>query len=638
MPQVILTHDDGSTDTIDATVAHKDKREIGKMRKLTATVDRDAAQAASPVPKEDEMELVGYHTGRLVDIEKGGSTWTLIGYAFEFDAKFETPTAGGTLKSGTDNALITEFINDVSTWTVGSIATLTGSMDFVFNHAFPHEAVRRIEQNVPGELAFNADKSVDYVDRRGSDKIGSVTLSNAAGNLNGEIQIKDINRDLDATHVRLIGAHEGEAQIFANLVPDDDPESYDNRVDYTTSRWSPGDSRSWSRRSNKDIMSQSAMDEEAAALGEELKETYIEAAATVEGEDLALGDTVHVEKPDADLDRDMRIHRITTKGTGAKEVDEVLLSTRTVMRQDNAAQARDIARYNVAFQGSAVWGTPSGGYQAVTPSENYRLTFFYPDVNFEHTAELYVESRPYRTFHAGAASGGTTTSDSNTDPAKIGGSSETSDFTQAPTTWTTIAEWTSGLISSQAQIYAFVRLSGQQAGNGELFFRVIDNEHNEEIPDIDGISRFVSAAAADEELFEGTITFAIPGDFGNVTTTDSIDLQAKFEPAATDPMASLDVDASIVFWSTHTHSIDPHTHDVNPGVSAFPSITASSVDVIVNGTTTDTNIGSGSFTTAVDITGHLNKGQFNTIELASDSTGWLYAVAGLESYRQIGTN
>lgn len=406
MPQLTLTHDDGSTETIAETVGWNHTREIGMMERLRVTVPRDDAQSVTLEPKRDTLDLDGVFTGRLVDVETGGSTWTLIAYSFEWDAKQVEPTAGGVLKTGTDNDLITEFIGSVPEWSVGSVATLTGSVSFVFNHAFAHEALRRIERNVPGELRFNSDSTVDYVDALGSDKTASVTLSAAAGNLNGEIQVQNKGRKLDATHLRVIGAHEGEAQLSATLVPDDDPATYSNRVNYSTTRWEPGDPRNWDRWSNKEVSDQAAIEEEAAALADDLTRELVEATATVEGEDLSLGDWVRVSKPDAGIDRDMRVHRITTRSEGANVVDDVLLSTRTVAREGDTDQNQDIQRFNTAFQGSEIWNTTSGGIQPVDSGVNYVLPFYYPDVDYEHRVEVYVAGRPYRAYSKGAASGG----------------------------------------------------------------------------------------------------------------------------------------------------------------------------------------------------------------------------------------
>jgi hypothetical protein len=88
---------------------------------------------------------------------------------------------------------------------------------------------------------------------------------------------------------------------------------------------------------------------------------------------------------------------------------------------------------------------------------------------------------------------------------------------------------------------------------------------------------------------------------------------------------------------THDVAISDHSHPVDPGVTEFPNETASSCDVIVNGSTTDNNVGTGEFETTVDLSGELNTGAWNTVEVSSDSLGLLMCSMGIAAYRQIGS-
>lgn len=411
MVQLTITHSDGSTETIAETVGWTRKREIGHMRRAVIDVERSLASGVTLEPKDDKVALGSIDTLRLVDVEKGGPKWSLICYSFEWDANTVEPTSGGDLRTGTDQNLVNALVGEVSGWSAGTVENHTGTLTFVFNHAHRHEALRRIEKNVPGEIQFRDEGTVDYLENLGTDKSASVTLSAANGNIEGEIQITNRGRELDGTHIRVLGAHEGEAQLFANLVPSADGNSYDNRVNYSTSRWSSGDTRDWDRWQNKDVTDQATIDEEAAAIGEEITEDLVEAKATVVGEDLSVGDWVHVKKPDAGLDRDMRVHRIKTVVRGAKQVDELLLSTRTTVRKGDSQELEDIQRFNTAFQGSSVIVQGGGSRQPVNASLNAELPFRYPQINFEHTAELFVRGLPYRAYSSGAAGGGDHTHD-----------------------------------------------------------------------------------------------------------------------------------------------------------------------------------------------------------------------------------
>lgn len=654
MPTVTITHSDSSTEQIDNTVGWTWKREIGVMSKLTVTVDRDDAQSVTLDKKTDEVELAGTTTGRLVDVQRGGSTWKLIVYSFEWDANRHAPTAGGTRKQGDDAALMTDFINDVSEWTAGTISDLTGPMTFVFNHAQANEAMRRIEQNVPGELQWNADKSVDYLSRLGSDKSGSITLSASNGNIEGEIRVQDRGRDLDATHLRVIGAHEGEAQKFVNLVPSGDSGNYENEVTYSQPRWSDSSDTDWARWENKDVVKQDALEEEAAALGEELKETMLEVKATVYGEDLAVGDTVRVLKPDADIDRDMRIHRIKTVSDGTTTRDECLLSTRTVARSTEQDRLRDIQRFNVAFQGSAVWGTPSGGFQAVDSGGlNYLLPFFYPDVEYEHTAELNVRSLPYRAFSSGAAAGGDHSHLVGvTHPSHSHDVSDTSSQKDYSGSYSTGEDQIGGStpvstsftgISTDNDVWVTITGTVGTSSNEPIavFGRLEDGSTQEHEVGIDRTS---------DETFN--ISLAM-GDSQRSSSTVGVEVEAV--DTALNNISISNTEVSYVAVPQHTHDVNTtsttelgttisetsdasgdHTHPVDPGVTEFSGETASGCDVLVNGSEVATNIGTGEFETTVDLSGDLTRGAWNLVEVTSDSLGLIIGTMGITAYRQIG--
>lgn len=392
MVEVTVRHPDGSEETIPATVSWSRRQIVGGMRRARITVPRSDAQAVTLNRKTDEVDLGSIDTLRLVDVETGGSTWTLVCYSFEWDANAVAPTAGGTVYSGSDADIISALVGEVPSWTLGNTTEQATGMSFILNHAHRHEAVRKVEDNIPGEIQFRDSGTVDLVDRLGTDRSGSVEISSAAGTIEDAIQITERGRELDGTHIRVLGAHEGEAQYFANLVPQADPNTYENEVRYSSPRWSDASDTDWDRWENKDVADQATIEEEAAALADEIAEPLVEAEATVSGVDLNIGDAVQVVKPDADLNREMRIKRLKRVVTGAKDVYECLFSTRSVARNDDNQDLRDIQRFNTAFQGDSMVFNTSGGEQVVGPDRDYRTGVFYPeDVAFEHRVNLRIE-------------------------------------------------------------------------------------------------------------------------------------------------------------------------------------------------------------------------------------------------------
>jgi hypothetical protein len=618
-------------ETIPATTKWTRTREVGKMRRARITVPRADANAVTLNEKEDDIELVGVDTLRLVDIETGGSTVTLVCFSYEWLANAVAPTDGGTVREGSDADLVNGWINDVPQWTAGAVTQQAIGLSFVFNHAAPHEGLRRVEKNVPGELQFRDTGTVDYVGRLGADKTGSVTLSSANQNIEDEISITKRGRELDGTHIRLLGAHEGEAQFFANLVPSDDSATYENRVNYSTSRWSDGDTRDWDRFVNKDVTDQPTIEAEAAELGTEITERLVEAKATTT---LALnvGDTVQVTKSDADLDRAMRVHRIKEVSEGGTTTRDLLLSTRTIVRSDDSEDLRDIQRFNSGFQGSSVVVQGGGSRQPVDATNNAEIPFFYPDLEFENKAELFVRGLNYRHYstpnkhdHDVTINGDTQV---NTAPSDVATEvTEVANYTSS-SSWDTVDTVSTNATVSEvhASITAAPEFGESVADFNTVQIRLKDDDTGDFYPSSAGVQNF----------YYGNETSAFPISApGDVT---DISVQMKDADAPNDWR----VFYGILWFGRHSHTFDS-VETTNTAAGVTPGIeettdTPTGVDVKVDGTTVAADIGTGTFQTTVDISGDLTKNAWNLIELTSDDLGHIQATVSIKGYDKIGSN
>lgn len=648
MPQVTITHPDGSTDTVPYTLGWEQQTELNKMRRLLIDVNREELDGVTLQPKRDEVELDGVDTVQLTDTRTGSSAHTLVCYSAEWLDTREPFLGGGTLRTGTDQALVQGLIGDVAAWSEGSVSQFATDLSFVFNHSAIGGALRTIERNVPGEIQFRDFGTVDYVDSLGSDKTGSVTLSAAAGTIEESIQITSRGRELDGTHIRVLGAHEGEAQIFANLVPQGDPETYENEVRYSTPRWSDASDTDWTRWPNKDVTDQETAYTEAEAIADEIDTKHVEVETVVPvSVGLEVGDWVRVVKQRTDedgnvidtvLDRDMRVHRRTRAAGGrndadgsASVVDKVLLSTRTTVRRDDDDDKVTRTQFETGFQGNSVVIQGGGSRQPVNANNNAQIPFDYPNIVYENEATLHVRGLPYRAYSSGAASGGTTTSDS----------SETGEH-----------------LNSTKQIFPEgTTVSPTPSDPSGVFARVPPSPTgtlNQAIISAQVLNQTGSSQSNDYEVRNTTTGTVI--DTGTISTSDggqqTRDIEAstvsagdriQFSITSGDVGTTTGVEnlGQLTLWlnsgSTHTHSIDPHTHPVDPGIIETAD-TPSNVDVLVGGSTVATNIGSGEFQTQVDLTGELTRDAWNLIELTSDSLGHLQATLSVRGYEQIGTS
>jgi len=547
----------------------------------------------------------------------------------------------------------------------------------VFDDAYVHEALRRVEANVPGELRFADDGTVDYVATRGSDKTGSVTLSPDSATVDGPLPIVDDGQsdELDATHLRVMGGHEGEARPRVNLVPQDDPDTYPAEVRYSTPLWSSDDDTEWGRWTNPDLTSQETVVAEAESLAEEIVDPVIEVKTGggnkqgVRGVDLALGDRVTVRKPDAGLDRAMRVHRVETRVTDGVQRDAVELSTRTYARDTDRQRARNVHRDQVGFQGASVYNTVGPVEQNVDAGEALELEFYYPPIAFENVVDLNINSLPYRYYVSPADHDhGFSVPDHDHDFQVA--TSETSDAVPA---------------SDETEVFAANGTETNVSFDNDgtvLYSDTIDGATTGD--PIEGWPYYIVGSAAidsgESDAFRQTSLFVnfpnLPGrsEYNLTTTTetpsktytrvdgsgivtrdvagDTIELRLK----ASYPNAT----TQDITWGFRIYAIDPHTHNtdviqssttsdggatssttntqagVNIGVEST-SATASNVDVVVNGSTVATGIGGGVFDETIDLRGELQRDAKNRVEVISDSPGRFFAGVDIDAYRKVGS-
>jgi hypothetical protein len=172
-----------------------------------------------------------------------------------------------------------------------------------------------------------------------------------------------------------------------------------------------------------------------------------------------------------------------------------------------------------------------------------------------------------------------------------------------------------------------------------VFVRTLDSNANFESQTID--LRITASTVGD--IFNERVTTEEFGAFYHWIPVSGIDQNddVEFEignPSGTDIATGGNTD--IELWlPEHTHAPDPgviESFPDNPNANANGELLPSNVDILVNGNTVATDVGSGEFETVVDITGTLNEDTFNTIAASSDSTGHIRLTAYSETYKQIG--
>lgn len=462
------------------------------------------------------------------------------------------------------------------------------------------------------DVRYRDDRTVDFLNREGSDKPG-VVVSSTEQTIVEELTVEDNSRD-PVTHVRGLGAQQGTEQVEASAV---------------VSSYSSGDRQVWRKYTNKDIVQadrmQEIVDRLAAEYSSERRRLRVEAKLV--DVDVGLGDRVQVTLPSHDIDRMLRITEFTEVLDSSQQY-VVTLTNRDVERGGDRKRRDDLQRFNAGDQGFVDRDTDAYGWQPVTASVNARRPYPYPDdVVAEQVAEVTIDSIPYRAYSQGAASGGgvATTTAENTEQSQVVSSQSDQQNQSIETFWQTISTYSTTALTAESYVpYGFKMTSDEIT---QVYVRVYDSAAGEYYPGPNGNVHYLTAAqsgsafAADGQ--SGMI--AVPGD----ASDKNLELQVK-----ADTSISMNIVSYLIGRSVHEHNIDlpSHTHDPQPGLIEFSGETASGVDLIVNGTVVATDVGSGQFSETVDVSGYLTAGE-NTIEASSDSLGLVNLTVQTQLFR-----
>lgn len=672
MATIRIEHTDGTVDTLE----HLESRIIKSFGETDLGRLFTARSLANQVTLEEGRDEVYLEDdggndefgGRLKDIERDGSSVELVVDSFERDARKAEPTPAGQRRENVaDDVLVQEAVDAIPGLSAGTIQQIETGLTFVFSHSSRAKKIRTVEQATPGEVRYNADKTVDYVSRLGQDRSASVTISPGNQNLDGKLKVKENGGQKNVTHLRMLGAGEGRHQLVTNIVPDTDTASYDNKVTYTDHDWEEGDVQDWDTYINKEVTDTDTLEREGLTLIDELNSRYIELEATIKGVDVDLGDTIYVKKPKDNIDQSLRIvewERIDDKD--GLRYDCTLSSRLKTREKPGTKDRKDIQRYNKAFEGSPVTLTAGGGRQPVTNQNSYEFSFYYPDdVEYEHRVNLQIKGLAYRAYSSGAAAGGDHThsvsvhhpSHSHTvsvDATSASGSGDSGyanplDYAVSLSGGSSFTE-TFDLPfidgdGAYAIVYMMVQCLPDSSTYGSGYVRMTNLDTGEEFYDeADSVSSPSSYSEGHSRVFQAVNVGDVEGDTIEVEFYNARGASYRFSFGA-------------VIMGDHTHSINTtetsnsalgttqsessnasgdHTHDPQPGLIEF-SRYPSNCDVEVNGQSIGVSHGDGNspFEATVDLKGQLTQGSWNRIQVTSDTLGHIQANADIDVYRQI---
>jgi len=348
--------------------------------------------------------------GVLRDINRKGSLTELIVESTERFAKNAIPTTGGEEWNGvTDSTIVKDAISNVSQLSEGTIDTLTTSTSMVFSHTSQANKIRQVGESVGAEIRYNPDGSVDYLARRGSDKT-NITIGPDSQNVKDSFNAEKKSGDEIITHLRVLGAGEGNHQTQVNLIPQSDSTDYEsmdgiqNVIRYDASHWESGDKIDWDVHTNVDHNDVDSLQDYGETLIEDVQQESIDVRTTIEGVEVELGDTFHVYHEEEDIDADLRVVELTERVDATGTHYSVVLSTRKDSRFSTDAKTQaDVEREKTSLQGSPVMINTSAGRQPVNVDHDYVMKLYYPrETKYVHRLSVRVMGLPYRAYSAGA--------------------------------------------------------------------------------------------------------------------------------------------------------------------------------------------------------------------------------------------
>jgi hypothetical protein len=634
-----IEHANGATSTLSvadgetATLAFSDRldRRPDQAADAEVTVYRDAwSGVQSDLDSSDDKLFIDDPSGttqfggRLRDTQRQETTVSVLLDGPKRDAldgKISGPAVSYGPKQDTD--ILSDIIARTPTVSVGTTDQLK-SLSFSEANAAPGKSIAKLAQATGADVVYRSDFTLDYVTRAGSDRT-SETLSAATGTIISEPTVRQDKRE-DVTHVTVLGAGEGEAQVRATA---------------SVSSYSASDRRVDRTLRDKDVARQAAaqaLADEAVAEVESAPrylDVEFEVPASV---DPTLGDSFTVDLPQYDVDGEtLRIVELERLIDEAGDRFRALLSNRNLTRETQGDQSvRELDSLSAGNPGQYFALPVSAGFDRVDSGEPLSFPFPYPEnVVEEFRAYIEIDSREYRLpstatghDHSVSVSDFTSSQDNAEFSAVVTSASSFSGQTLSQGVWETVGSISPSVTTSQ--LFGAVSLSNLDSSNDQAFdLRLQNTSTGASIPS------------------SGGVTFQLgPAESSTFVAFDPTDVDGETLEIQVQTLGSDATTAAGVWWigtGPHDHTVsigDTSTTSnetaVSPGINTQTNVLPTNVAVEVNGTQVGT-VGDFPDSERVDLTGVLQDGS-NDIEITTDNLGELRATVFVEGVKNATRN
>lgn len=582
--------------------------------------------------------------GRLRDYQFNEVSVSVLIDGPKRDALDAEPSSGNTLYQPQDDTnILSSILSRVDTVSAGSTSTVDGSIAFAESQAAPGKSITKLAAAADAEVQYSATGSgfeLDYVADLGGDRTGT-TLKPANATVQGGVRMREQITE-DVTHVRVLGAGEGKAQITASATAS----GYDPNTDREVYR----------QHTDKDIQQQTR----AAALATTLVDEYDGSPEYLEIEfeiptsvDPEIGDTFSVSLPAYNIDTTLRVIELDRLVDGDGDRYRAVLSNRRHTRRTaGEAKTKSVDEFREGNAGQYFFNSDGRELQPIEPDEPREITIPYPtNVISDFNATLRVVSNPYRgraisTGHSHTVTVNTTSGGSSVEVGSTATISDSGVVSVSTNSNGTGSGTTPGVsVSNQPQgaIYVItgaIEPSDPSYSFADLSFSFRDANFNEFFgPLYDTGGGFSSALDTTATIRNGfgtqvsmqdmngldlaiDFTFNIQDSSGNLLTNTNVDIIYGWEIKRIDP---------------HEHAIDQtitssNASDLGAGVNTFTNETVSNVDVDLNGTTIKSKLAS-PIDEEIDITNQLSAGD-NSVTVTTDSLGEIAVAWEFEGIKQ----
>lgn len=694
MPDVSyrIEHKDGTTENLDGTRS-VEEYELDKMDTASAYALRPDVNNVTLIEDEDEVYIEEDGTdvfgGVLRDLKRGGGEVELLVESFERLALDSKPTTGDNNYNGVDDStVVSDAVTDMAGITEGGIQTVVSPISPLFSHVSQAKKVRTVRDITGAEISYNSDKTLDYVPQLGTDK-SSIVLSPGTQYVVDSFRPKNVGGDKRVTHLRMLGEGEGEAQVQVEVVADSysvgDRQRWETFINKDIS-----DRDTLEKHANTQLaeLQEEFVEIETTVkgidvqLGDKFQVVYpsenIDRELRVVQHGRRMNDSGvkhevtlsnRANARESSTDKKARdVDRYNTSFEGAPVTYSTNGGRQPVTPNFNyefslyyPAEVTHEHRMNLQVKGLPYRGFTAGAAEA-GGEHSHSLDFDLPTHDHELEVTDHDHTVPFQVTTPNSAP-----DSRNTTPLDTTFSANTGVTSTERLSLPSVAG-----NGSNALIYLTITYTDNEGSFGSVSTE-IENVSKGRTLYTDGDSALL--------LESGETTTFFVADTGTSLDNDNIDFTWEFVQSDAEG-ADWRMSYGAVLISSHTHTLDEvltseagggfiettadggglvetrtttaevgvHEHDPEPGIieefvtgqdnngnDIVEKLYPQNVDVLVNGSQLGLALGdgTGTFEETVDLSGQLNKGQWNTIELTSDAKGHLQAHLDLDVYRQV---